>query len=169
MRNSGGRLRSRGRQPIQRLQRRPRRVLARAGLHRSNLRWLRGPAAIDGARAVLPSRLIRRSLSRTGFPDIAGRRTIMSAETSIEIGEISEADAIGNGTDRAIGKLRVAQHTIGAGESLSEQEGGKCRAVGLKQPLKIAWRDRQMGGDECVREDVLSERCKSVLGLVATP
>jgi hypothetical protein len=25
------------------------------------------------------------------------------------------------------------------------------------------------GGHECVREDVLSERCKSVLGLVATP
>jgi len=28
---------------------------------------------------------------------------------------------------------------------------------------------RIKSGDECVREDVLSERCKSVLGLVATP
>src|SRR6266478_7082161 len=114
MRNSVGQLRSRGPQPIQRLPRRPRRVLGPASRLRTG-DGCRQPAAIDGARAVLPSRFIRRSLSRAGLPDVAGRHAMLSAETSIKVGEISEADAISDGADRTIGKLRVAQHTIGAG------------------------------------------------------
>jgi hypothetical protein len=150
MQNSAGRVRSCRRQPLTASAPRSKaRLYLRTGdgCHQS--------AAIGGARAaVLPSRFIRRLLSCAGFSHVARCHAILSAETSIEIGEISEADAIGNGADRAIGKLRVAQHTIGAGQSLTEHEGGKCRAVGLKQPLKIAWRDRQMGCDDADRKVV---------------
>src|ERR1700681_4856480 len=114
MRNSVGRLRSRGQQPIQRLQWRPRRVLGPAFILGTG-DGCRQPTAIDGARAVRPSRFIRRSLSRTGLPDVAGRHAMLSTETSIKVGEISKAHAISDGADRTIGKLRVAQHTIGAG------------------------------------------------------
>ena len=38
-----------------------------------------------------------------------------------------------------------------------------------ENPFEERMVHRVKPGDECVRKDVLSERCKSVLGLVATP
>src|SRR5450631_2778167 len=114
MRNSVGRLRSRGQQPIQRLPRRPRRVLGLPPSFESET------VAVNPRRSMARGRscrraFIRRSLSRTGLPDVTGRHAMLSTETSIKVGEISEADAISDGADRAIGKLQVAQHTIGVG------------------------------------------------------
>src|SRR3984893_646406 len=84
------------------------------------------------------------SLFCTCFPDLRGCHAIPSPETPVEIGEIAKADVVSDDAYRTAVELHVAQHSIGACKALTEQEGGKCRAVGLKQPLKIAWRDPQM-------------------------
>jgi hypothetical protein len=91
------------------------------------------------------------------FTHIRRRVSIVSAEHTIEIRQIAEADLEGDGTDRSFSLPRVTQQPMRACQALTENEFRKRSALVFEQPLDISRRDAMATGQTVDREHTAAE------------
>ena len=80
--------------------------------------------------------------------------TIPAAEDSVEMREIAEAGLVGDRTYGSLRKQWIAQHLMGARQTLVEQEPRERRSVALEQHLHVARRDAVAGCEAGERQFV---------------
>jgi len=148
----------------------PNRICAGANAGVSGLSWLR--ATIGWIRRTdleSPFRLNRNGVSSLLFdafssrepvptslenaliapvaPHVARRESVLTAEAPVEVGEVAEADVIGDGADRILAGGRIAEHPMRAGQSLPDQKLREGGAFRFEQALHIARRHVEACGD----------------------
>src|SRR3954451_16062145 len=85
-------------------------------------------------------------------PDVTGRGAISPPEAAVEIGEIAEADIVGDRAHRPLGVSGLAQHAMRTLDALFDQERRERLAVGLEQALEITRRHAELLGDRGNRQ-----------------
>src|SRR3954453_15347143 len=103
-------------------------------------------------QAAFDLRFSRARSRHFAAPDVTGRGAISSTEAAVEIGEIAEADIVGDRADRPLGISGFAQHAMRTLDALFDQEGRERLAVGLEQALEITRRHAELLGARCHRQ-----------------
>src|SRR5438132_5067771 len=91
-------------------------------------------------------------LSTPVAPHVPRCKSIEATETTIEIRQVAEAGIIGNGADRAMNGIGLAQQTVSPRKTLPDQKLREGGTIGFKHPLHVPWRHAEVRGDAADRQ-----------------